>query len=98
MKRAAVHNFSKWLGFLFAALVAAVAIILGIYEEVPGQYILFYGAATFAIVLWGWHHFSVRWVYGADGMALDSVNARRGEDPAPRPMRTSRPHASRGGW
>ena len=83
MKRAAVHNFSKWLGFLFAALVAAVAIILGIYEEVPGQYILFYGAATFAIVLWGWHHFSVRWVYGADGLALDSVNARRGEDPAP---------------
>lgn len=83
MKRIAIHNFSKWLGFLFALLIAAVAIILGIYEEVPGQYILFYGAATFAIVLWGWHHFSVRWVYGADGMALDSVNARRGDDPAP---------------
>jgi len=83
MKHAAVHNFSKWLGFLFAIVVSAIAVALGIYEDVPGQYVLFYGAATFAIVLWGWHHFSVRWVYGADGLALDSVNSRSGDDATP---------------
>lgn len=80
MRRVAVYNFSKWLGFLLALLVAAVAMILGIYEEISGQYVLFYTAATFAIVLWGWHHFSVRWVYGSDGLALDSVGSRNPND------------------
>ena len=83
MKRAAVHNFSKWLGFAFALLVAGLAVILGLYEDVPGHYVLFYGAATFAIVLWGWHHFSVRWVYRSDGLALDSVSTRRTDEPVP---------------
>jgi len=86
MKQSA-HNFYKWLGFAFATLVAGVGAVLGWYEQIDGQYVLFYTAATFAIVLWGWHHFSVRWIYNADGLALDSVSeedkADRKEEAAP---------------
>jgi ribose transport system permease protein len=83
MKQSA-HNFYKWLGFVFAALMAGLAVLLGLYEELAGQYVLFYATATFAIVLWGWHHFSVRWVYSPDGLALDSVSE---EDQVERPER-----------
>ena len=30
------------------------------------QHILFYGLAIFALILWGWHHFTVRWIYRSD--------------------------------
>lgn len=68
-------RFYKWLGFLFALVIAAVGFGIGLSEDVPVQYVLFYTAATFAIILWGWHHFSLRWVYGGDGVVLDAVNA-----------------------
>ncbi len=35
----------------------------------------FNAAATFALVLWGWHHFSVRWIYPADSIAIDNSDA-----------------------
>ena len=69
------HDFYRWLGFAFALLVAGGSALLGWHEEIEVQYVLFYAVATFAIVLWGWHHFSVRWVYGLDGAALDSLSA-----------------------
>ncbi len=71
MKRAA-HNLHRWLGLLAAILVAGGSVLLGWYEGIEAQYVLFYAVATFAIVLWGWHHFSVRWIYSRDGAALDS--------------------------
>lgn len=73
--RRAEHDFYRWLGFAFALLVAGGSALLGWHEEIEVQYVLFYAVATFAIVLWGWHHFSVRWVYGLDGAALDSLSA-----------------------
>lgn len=79
MRRTA-HVLYKWLGFAFATLLAGGGAILGVYEEIAAQYVLFYTAATFAIVLWGWHHFSVRWVYDLDGLALDSVSDEDGAD------------------
>ncbi len=69
------HDFYRWLGFAFALLVAGGSALLGWHEEIEVQYVLFYAVATFAIVLWGWHHFSVRWVYGLDGAALNSLSA-----------------------
>lgn len=74
--RRAGHDFYRWLGFAFALLVAGGSALLGWHEEIEVQYVLFYAVATFAIVLWGWHHFSVRWVYGLDGAALDSLSAK----------------------
>lgn len=69
MSRSA-HRFYKWLGFAFAVLVSGVGAILGWIEEVPHQHVIFYTAATFALVLWGWHHCSVRWIYRPDAIAL----------------------------
>tara|TARA_R110001592_G_scaffold197769_6_gene445814 strand:- start:8537 stop:9952 length:1416 start_codon:yes stop_codon:yes gene_type:complete len=70
-----VHVLYKWIGFLFAAIVSIIGAVLGWYEEISAQYILFYSIATFAIILWGWHHFSVRWVYKLDGISLDTIRA-----------------------
>ena len=79
MSRAA-HGFYKWLGFVFAVLISGAGTVLGLIEDVPLQHVIFYTAATFALVLWGWHHFSVRWIYKPDDIALD--NSREGSGQA----------------
>ena len=70
----ASHILYKWIGLLVAILVSALAVALGVGSDLAGQHVLFYAVATFAIILWGWHHFSVRWVYRADGDILDFSN------------------------
>ena len=72
MKKSA-FSFYKWLGFIIAAIVAVVSAILGWIDDVPMQHILFYSLAVFALILWGWHHCSVRWIYRPDGIALDNT-------------------------
>lgn len=64
-----VFSFNKWLGFIFAALVAGVSAILGWVDDVPMQNIVFYALAIFALILWGWHHLSVNWIHSADTIA-----------------------------
>jgi ribose transport system permease protein len=71
MSRSA-HRFYKWLGFALAVLVSGIGAILGWVEDVPHQHVIFYTAATFALILWGWHHCSVRWIYGPDAIALQN--------------------------
>jgi len=68
----AAHRFYTWLGFVFAVFVAGGGAILGLVEDVPLQHVIFYTAATFALVLWGWHYCSVRWIYGPDAIALQN--------------------------
>ena len=75
MKRAA-FSFYKWLGFLIGAIVAIVSVILGAVEDVPMQYILFYALAIFALILWGWHHCSVSWIYRDDKVAVPNTMSR----------------------
>ncbi len=75
MKRAA-FSFYKWLGFLIGAAVAIVSMILGAVEDVPMQYILFYALAIFALILWGWHHCSVAWIYRDDAVAVRNTASR----------------------
>ena len=70
MKSRAVYSFYKWLGFIIAAIVSGVSAILGWIDDVPMQHIVFYTVAIFALILWGWHHCSVRWIYRSDGIAL----------------------------
>jgi ribose transport system permease protein len=68
MKRSA-FSFYKWLGFIVAAVVAGISAILGAIDDVPMQYIVFYALAIFALIIWGWHHCSVNWIYRPDGIA-----------------------------
>ncbi len=67
------HRLYKWTGFAFATLLSSLGMLLGWHEGIAAQDILLYATATFAIVLWGWHHFSVRWVAAGDGASLDAV-------------------------
>jgi ribose transport system permease protein len=53
--------FYKSLGFILAAIVAICGAILGWYQEVGAQLIIFYAAATFALIIWGWHQLLADW-------------------------------------
>ena len=70
MKSRAIYSFYKWLGFIIAAIVAGVSAVLGAIDGVPMQHIVFYTVAIFALILWGWHQLSVRWIYSSDAIAL----------------------------
>lgn len=63
MRRAPLQFFRS-LGFVLAAIVAIGGAILGWYQQVAAQLIIFYTAATFALVVWGWHQLFAGWVIG----------------------------------
>ncbi|MCY4066716.1 MAG: hypothetical protein OXF57_10185, partial [Rhodospirillaceae bacterium] len=90
------HLFYKWLGLVFAIMVAGAGTILGVVEEVPLQHVIFFTAATVALVLWGWHHFSIRWIYRQDEIGLES--ARGQEAPAEEPDRQQEEANEEGGF
>ena len=73
MKKSA-FSFYKGLGLFIAAVVAGISAILGALDEVPTQHVVFYTVAIFAVILWGWHHFSVRWIYKDDDIAVHAIN------------------------
>lgn len=75
-------SFYKVLGLLLAAAVAILSMVLGRYQDVNGQLIIFYGVATFALVLWVWHFFSIQWTYGAGASASrEAGTPAEGEEP-----------------
>ena len=55
--------FFKTLGLLFAILIGIVTAVLGWYDAADWINIVFYSTATAALILWGWHHFSIRWIH-----------------------------------
>ena len=66
----------RWLGLAIAVAVAGISLGLGLWQNVPAQQAIFYAAATFAAVAWGWHHYAVRWREAAVDAAGDGA-ARR---------------------
>jgi ribose transport system permease protein len=62
MKRSA-FAFFKGLGLIVAAAIALGGAVLGWYQQMAAQLIIFYAAATFALIIWGWHHLFVQWTY-----------------------------------
>ena len=68
MKRS-TYSFYKWLGFIIATIIAAISAVLGWIDSAPMQHIVFYALAIFTLILWGWHHCSVRWIYPSDKLA-----------------------------
>ena len=48
-------------------------------EEAPLQHVIFFTAATVVLVLWGWHHFSIRWVYKQDEIGLESAGQQEAD-------------------
>ena len=66
----------RWLGLAIAVAVAGISLGLGLWQNVPAQQAIFYAAATFAAVAWGWHHYAGRWREAAVDAAGDGA-ARR---------------------
>jgi ribose transport system permease protein len=50
----------KWVGLLVAAVISAIGIGLGIWQQLPAQEIILFGAATFALVAWLWRFYTSR--------------------------------------
>src|ERR1700733_12885352 len=51
----------RWIGLALAALLAAIGAGFGFTQSIPAQYVIFTTAATFALALWLWNGFFVRW-------------------------------------
>ena len=45
----------QWVGLILAILIAGLGFILGIVQKVVLQELIFYTAATFALVIWTWN-------------------------------------------
>jgi len=62
MKRSA-FLFFKGLGLLFAILCGIGTAILGYFDAADWMNIVAFSIAVTGLILWGWHHFSIRWIH-----------------------------------
>ena len=51
----------RWIGLAVATLIAAIGAGFGFNQAIPTQYVIFTTAATFALALWLWNGFFLRW-------------------------------------
>jgi len=58
-----IFNFSKGLGIFFAVAAGIGTAVLGYVDRTDWIQVAFYSVAVTALVLWGWHHFSIKWSY-----------------------------------
>ena len=49
----------QWVGLAVAVLVAGLGVTLGLWQKLPAQHVIFYAAATFALVVWIWNVYLV---------------------------------------
>ena len=61
MKRSS-FLFLKGLGLIFAILCGIGTAVLGWYDGADWMNITTYSIAVTGLILWGWYHFSVRWI------------------------------------
>ncbi|MDC0153032.1 hypothetical protein OAI81_02055, partial [Candidatus Pelagibacter sp.] len=61
MKRSA-FLFFKGLGLIFAILCGIGTAVLGWYDGADWMNIVTFSIAVTGLILWGWYHFSVRWI------------------------------------
>ena len=61
MKRSA-FLFFKGLGLIFAILCDIGTAVLGWYDGADWMNIVTFSIAVTGLILWGWYHFSVRWI------------------------------------
>ena len=62
MRRSA-FLFFKGLGLLFAILCGIGTAVLGWYDGAGWMNIVAFSVAVAGLILWGWHHFSIRWIH-----------------------------------
>ena len=54
--------FFKGLGLIFAILCGIGTAVLGWFDGADWMNIVAYSIAVTGLILWGWYHFSVRWI------------------------------------
>jgi ribose transport system permease protein len=67
---------AKWIGLAVAILVAGLGLIFGFWQNMPAQQVIFYAAATFALVIWAWNSYLNGWL-----LELSLRNAKDGATP-----------------
>ena len=71
-------NFSKGLGIFFALAAGIGTAVLGYVDRTDWIQVVFYSVAVVALVLWGWHHFSIKWSYGLSSTKKDLEKSNDG--------------------
>ena len=66
----------KWVGLAIGLLIAGLGTILGFWQKQPAQHVIFYTAATFALVVWAWNVFALPATMGSN---LDASASPQGE-------------------
>ena len=61
MKKSA-FLFFKGLGLFFAILCGIGTAFLGWYDGADWMNIVTFSIAVTGLILWGWYHFSIRWI------------------------------------
>ncbi|MDD5323721.1 MAG: ABC transporter permease [Polaromonas sp.] len=45
----------QWVGLAVAIVITGLGVILGLWQKLPVQHVIFYAVATFALVIWIWN-------------------------------------------
>lgn len=67
---AAESKALKWVGLALALVIAAVSFALGLGQGLPAQQVIFYTAATFALIAWAWRAYTYRWTPTSTGEVI----------------------------
>jgi ribose transport system permease protein len=73
----------RWIGLAVAILIAAIGAGFGFNQAIPTQYVIFTTAATFALALWLWNSFFLRWAAEASSRSQAAAE-RSGRQLSPR--------------
>ena len=73
-------SFFKWLGFIVAVIVSIISAVLGYLDETPSQLIILYTVGIFGLIVWGWYHLSVRWIYNEKTLETEELLTGRKSD------------------
>ena len=85
MRELAPSPLRKWVGLVLGVLIAGLGMILGLWQAQPAQHVIFFTAATFALVVWAWNVFAPPGALGGSGPANGSVDAQASAPGADRP-------------
>jgi len=79
-------NFSKGLGIFFAVAAGIGTAVLGYVDRTDWIQVAFYSIAVTALVLWGWHHFSIKWSFKSDGEKDNLESNDQGDEASKRSL------------
>jgi ribose transport system permease protein len=75
-----IGRAAKWIGLFLGVIISGLGLILGFWQGVPAQQVIFLTAATFALVIWVWNSYLNRWLVelsiNDDGNDKDPVSSR----------------------